>query len=63
MSDEQPKIGRPKTGINPVLSVSISSDLQRRVDASAVRAFESRPVTVRRLLEVALRAEDGEART
>lgn len=52
------KPGRPATGRSPIIALTISAALAKRVDASGDDRLENRREAVRRLLAQALDAED-----
>jgi metal-responsive CopG/Arc/MetJ family transcriptional regulator len=60
--DAPRKVGRPATGVLPTVKLSVPGDLLARVDQSATDAFEARPVAMRRLLDDALKREEGPPR-
>ena len=51
------KRGRPKTGRNPTLTITLSKDLLKQVNKIAGDNFERRADTIRRLLANGIRLE------
>lgn len=48
------KVGRPATGVTPMVGVRLSDDLRQKVDDYAERNAISRAEAMRRLVEAAL---------
>jgi len=51
------KRGRPKTGLSPILTVTVPAAVLARIDALAAERFEARRATVRHLLDAGLAAQ------
>lgn len=57
MNTHERKRGRPRTGRSPIITLTVSPALAKRIDRSADDRFEGRRDAVRRLLVQGLDAE------